>query len=253
MTTSSSPSGEHPSRYSNRPCPANRRTSNSISWSVVRPPDANEASGRPMRRSCARSAAAALNAPKPTEEPSKQAMIFPPACTSSLTRLASRAETVAGAARRPLFVPGARKLGRTSGMGVNRIELVFQQRPVLQPELDRNLVKPARCKAAIEMPHSWNDHPDDRNADVGARLIEDEEIETLALGKTHAGAHLLARVETSELRGQDRLDRRTVAWHQEGVIPQAQRSDAVKARFVSGPVAHEADGQELVELRQRTQ
>ena len=81
-------------------------------------------------------------------------------------------------------------------MGVNWIELVFRQRPVPPSELYRNIVKPAGREAAIEMPQSRNDHSDDRHLDVGARLIEDEEIEALSLGETHAGGHLLARVET---------------------------------------------------------
>ena len=71
---------------------------------------------------------------------------------------------------------------------MNRIELVFQHRPVAQSELYRNIVKPARCEAAIEMPQSRNDHSDDRDLDVGTRLIEDEEIEAARLASSHAGA-----------------------------------------------------------------
>jgi hypothetical protein len=77
---------------------------------------------------------------------------------------------------------------------VKRIELVFQQRLVSQSELYRDIVKPARREAAIEMPQSRNDHSDDRDIDVGARLIEDEEIEALSLGEAHARHHLLALV-----------------------------------------------------------
>jgi hypothetical protein len=51
----------------NKPCLANRRTSRSISLSMLRQLDANAASGRPMRRFCARCAAPALNRPKLTE------------------------------------------------------------------------------------------------------------------------------------------------------------------------------------------
>ena len=87
-------------------------------------------------------------------------------------------------------------------MGVNWIELVFRQRPVPQSELDRNIVKPARREAAIEMPQSRNDHSDDRDVDVGTRLIEDEEVEARSLGEMHAGGHLLARIETAELRAE---------------------------------------------------
>ena len=138
-------------------------------------------------------------------------------------------------------------------MGVNWIELVFRQRPVSQSELYRNIVKPARREAAIEMPHSRNDHSDDRDLDVGACLIEDEEIEARSLGEAHAGRHLLARVETAELRAEVRLDRRIAARRQIGMVLQAQWSGAVKARFLPGPAAHETDGQELVQLGQRTQ
>ena len=81
---------------------------------------------------------------------------------------------------------------------MKRIELAFRQRPVAKSELDRNIVKPAGREAAIEMPHPGNDHPDHRDLDVGARLIEHQEVEALSLGDAHAGGHLLARVETAE-------------------------------------------------------
>src|SRR5271170_5341012 len=99
-------------------------------------------------------------------------------------------------------------------MGVNRVEFVFRQRLVAQSELYRNIVKPARRETAVEMPQSRNDHPDDRDVDVGTRLIEDEEIETCLLGKAHAGGHLFARIEMVELRAQARLDLRIAAWRQ---------------------------------------
>ena len=84
-------------------------------------------------------------------------------------------------------------------MGMKRIDFVFRQRSVAQSELYRNIIKPARREAAIKMPHSRNDHPDNRNVDVRPRLIEDEEVEALPLGQTYAGIHLLARVETADL------------------------------------------------------
>ena len=57
---------------------------------------------------------------------------------------------------------------------MNRIELVFRQRPVSQSELYRNIVKPARPEAAIEMPHSRNsrnDHSDDREGGARKALL----------------------------------------------------------------------------------
>src|SRR5215813_11721967 len=97
---------------------------------------------------------------------------------------------------------------------MKRIELVFRQRFVAQSELDRNIVKPAGREPAIEMSQSGNDHSDDRNADVGPRLIEDEEIESLALGEIDAGSHLLARIQTPERRIEIRADDRSAARRQ---------------------------------------
>src|ERR1700731_1418158 len=71
---------------------------------------------------------------------------------------------------RPRSIRGARR----SGPRLKRIELAFRQRPVSQSELYRDIVEPARGQAAIEMPQSRDDHSDDRDLDVGARLIEDE-------------------------------------------------------------------------------
>ena len=50
---------------------------------------------------------------------------------------------------------------------------------VAESKLDRNIVKPARREAAIEMPQPRNGDPDNRGLDVGAGLIEHEEIESL--------------------------------------------------------------------------
>src|SRR5271169_6606394 len=151
-------------------------------------------------------------------------MISPFACASSLTWPRSRAETVVGAAGRTRG-PGARKPGSPSRMGVNRIELVFLQRPVTPSELYRHIVKPAGREAAIEMPQPRNDHSDDRRLDVGTRLIEDEEIEAGVLRQGDACRHLLARVETAKLRAEFRLGHRISARRQIGMVLQAQQSD----------------------------
>src|SRR5271166_3067431 len=138
-------------------------------------------------------------------------------------------------------------------MGVNRIELVFLQRPVTQSELYRHIVKPATREAAIEMPQSRNDHSDDRRLDVGTRLIEDEEIEARSLHEGDAGRHLLARIEMAKLRAELRLGHRISARSQIGMVLQAQRGGAVKARFLPRPAAHETQGYKLIQLRQRPQ
>src|SRR5215813_2641525 len=131
-------------------------------------------------------------------------------------------------------------------MGVDRIEFILRQRAISQPQLYWNVVKPARREAAIEMPQSRNDHPDHRDLDVRACLIEHEEIVALLLGDMHAGVHLLAHVETAELRTRARLNHRFVAWRQKRVVLQAKWSRTIKARFLSGPAPHQTDGQELV-------
>src|SRR3974377_1743902 len=136
-------------------------------------------------------------------------------------------------------------------MGMKGIDFVFRQRSVAQSELYRNIIEPARREAAIEMPHSRNDYPHNRNVDVRARLIEDEEVEALPLGKTHASSHLLARVETADLRAEARLDRWIVAWSQKGMILYAQRSGPIKARFLSSPASHEAAGHKFVPFGSR--
>ena len=107
------------------------------------------------------------------------------------------------------------------------IELTFRKRSVAQSKFYRNIVKPARCEAAIKMPHPWNDHPDDGDIDVWARLIEDEKVQTLPLCQTNAGGHLLARAEVAKLRAKIRLDRRFTAWSQKGMITKTQRGGPI--------------------------
>src|SRR5664279_6143946 len=95
-----------------------------------------------------------------------------------------------GAIRSAVFFPGARKTATPpSGMGKERSKFVFRERSIQPAQLHRNVVEPAWCKAAIEMPQSGNDHPDDGDLHVGPGLIEDEEIETRALGDLDAGEY----------------------------------------------------------------
>src|ERR1700733_15446273 len=148
-------------------------------------------------------------------------MISPFVCASSLKCRRSRAETFVGAADRTLFGAGAGKPGSPSGVGVNRIELVFLEGTVTQSELYRHIVKPAAREAPIEMTQSRNDHPDDRRLDVGTRLIEDEEIEARLLREGDAGDHLFARGEMAKLRAGFRSDHRVAARGQIGMVLQA--------------------------------
>src|SRR3984957_3514736 len=169
-------------------------------------------------------------------------MVSPFACASSLKCRRIRAEVFVCAADRTLFGAGAGKPGSPSGMGVNRIELVFRQGTVAQSELYRHIVKPAGREASIEMPQSRNDHADDRRLDVGARLIEDEEIEARLLREGDAGRHLFACVEMAKLRAELRSDHRIAARGQIEMVLQTQGSGSVKARFFPRPAAHETQG-----------
>src|SRR5882724_11538142 len=138
-------------------------------------------------------------------------------------------------------------------MGKVLSELAFRHRLISQPEFDRNIVKPARPQAAIEMTKAGNDHSDDGDLDIGPRLIEDEEVEACTPGDVDAGIHLLAGgFQWTEFRTGVRLDG-FAAWGEERVLRQLQRRDAVEAGLLPGAAAHQTDREELIKLRQRTQ
>ena len=103
------------------------------------------------------------------------------------------------------------------------------------------------------MPQPRNDHSGDGDLDVGARLIEDEEIKALRFAMRRTRPYLLARVETTEFESELGLDRRIVARRQIGIVLQAQWRGAVEARFVAASASHETDGQELIQLGERAQ
>src|SRR5262249_15841306 len=103
---------------------------------------------------------------------------------------------------------------------MKRIELVFRQRLVSPSELDRDIEKPARREATVEMPQPRSDHAGDRDFDVGAGLIEDEESEARRLGEVHASRHLLARIEIAEVRAEVWSDGRGAARRQIGMVLQ---------------------------------
>ena len=73
-------------------------------------------------------------------------------------------------------------------------------------QLYRDIVKSTRGEAAIKMTQSRNNNSGDRNLDVGARLIEHEEIKALLFCEAHAGRDLLACVELTEFGTEVRAD-----------------------------------------------
>ena len=117
-------------------------------------------------------------------------------------------------------------------MRVDRIEIAFQGRLVQPAELDWDIVKSSGREPAVEVPQPRNNHANDRNVDVGAGVIENEEIEARTFGHVDAGEHLLARIEMAELRTKVRLPRQIVVRRQIGIVFQPQRRDAVESRFV---------------------
>src|ERR1700722_17279425 len=134
-------------------------------------------------------------------------------------------------------------------MGKIRSEVAFRHRLISQPEFDRNIVKPARPGAAIEMTQARHDHSDDGDLNVGPRLIEDGEVEACTPGAVAAGIQLLAGgFQWTEFRTGVRLDG-FAAGGQERVLPQLQRRDAVEAGLLPGAASHQTDREELIKLR----
>src|SRR3954466_3443174 len=112
-------------------------------------------------------------------------------------------------------------------MRVDGIELALPSRPVAPSKLHRNIVEPARREATIEVAHPRNDHARNRNANVGARLVEHEEVKASALDGLDAGHYLLARIEAAEGRGG--RGNGSSGRSQIGMILQAERRVAVEA------------------------
>src|SRR4051795_6371655 len=120
--------------------------------------------------------------------------MLPSAFASSTKWPLRRAGRAGGAIFRPLFFRGAPKPHAPSGMGKELGQLAFRQRAIEQTELDRNVVKPARSIAPIEMPQARHDDPRHRDLDIGPGLIEHEEIMPGTPGDLDAGFHLRARI-----------------------------------------------------------
>src|SRR4029077_6055339 len=124
---------------------------------------------------------------------------------------------------------GERARKTLSGVRQERSEFALQPRPIQQSKLQRNIVKPARCEAAIEMPQAWNEHSSGGDLNVGPCLVEHEEIVTCLGGDLDTGIHLVARVVVNLKVGSRRNDG-IVTRDQERIIFQAQRLDTVKRR-----------------------
>src|SRR5258708_8491835 len=82
---------------------------------------------------------------------------------------------------------------RSSGLRMQRIEFLFGQRTIAPPELDRDIVKPARREAAVKKPPDWHDNADHRHLVIGTSLVAEHEIQPRAPRNMHARAHLLDR------------------------------------------------------------
>src|SRR5262245_52536179 len=119
--------------------------------------------------------------------------MLPSARVSSVTRSFKRAEITGAADCRPSFVREARKETRPRlGMGHERREFTFRQRPLQPAELHRHVVQSAWAEPAIEMPEPGYDHPHNRDLDVRPRLIKHDKIMACSSCDFNAGLHLLA-------------------------------------------------------------
>src|SRR3954471_10531472 len=134
----------------------------------------------------------------------------------------------AGAPRVPVGA-GLTQAGRTSRWRKIRIQRALRNRAITKSDLDGNIVQPAGREATIEVPHSGDDHPDNRHPDVGPGLVQHDEIETLLLDELDAGDHLLSVVEMAEIGPGGGRDRSIVAWQEVGMLVQPPRARAVRA------------------------
>ena len=50
----------------------------------------------------------------------------------------------------------------------------------------------------MEMPQSWNNHPDNGNLHVRPGLVENQEIQSKTFGELDAGENQLAPIETGK-------------------------------------------------------
>src|SRR6185369_2111341 len=142
-----------------------------------------------------------------------------------------------------IFLVGFFRGARTkdpSGVRQERSELALQPRTIQQSKLQRNIVKPARREAAIEMPQAWDEHANNGDLYVGPRLVEHEEIVPCPGGDLDTGIHLIARVVV-DLKAGSRRNDRIVARDQERMIFQAQRIDTVERWLLAAAAAHHAD------------
>src|SRR4051812_41770655 len=123
----------------------------------------------------------------------------------------------AGAPRGPVGA-GLTHAGRTSRWRKIRIQRALRNRAITKSELDGNIVQPPGREAAIEVPHSGDDHPDNRRPDVGPGLVQHDEIETLLLDELDAGDHLRSVVEMAEIGPGGGWDRSIVARQEVGML-----------------------------------
>src|SRR6478609_1366525 len=123
------------------------------------------------------------------------------------------------------------------------IERIFRKRPISQSKLYRDIVKPTRCEAPIEVPQTRHNHPDNGYLDVGACLIKDEKIEALALGGAHASHNLLPPIEAAESWLGIRSNWRFAFRYQIRMVRQPQFTFVTaKLRITT---SHETDGEKL--------
>ena len=250
MITRSCPSRGENRRYSRSPCRASRCTRTSTSFARALLP-ARDASGRPVGQ-----IARAIHRGLAQLSEIDGIAVHEGGDASVRLHLQGKMTVQPGGDDwRDLpgrLFPGSAHEPAFQVCGRNGVSSLSSRGRSSNPKLQRNIVKPARREAAIEMPQARNEHANDGDLNVGPRLVEHEEIVTCPGSDLDTGIDLIARVVVNLEAGRRRNDR-IVARNQERIIFQAQRIDTVKRRLLAAAAAHHADRHELGQLGERTQ
>src|SRR5271170_5848801 len=98
------------------------------------------------------------------------------------------------------------------------------------------------------MPQSGNDHAGNRDLDVGAGLVQDEEIEPKTFDQLDARPHLLAPIVLCEFRKPSPPEGSLAVGLQIGMPAQWQRIVLLTAGLIGATVAYPIGGEIRIEF-----
>src|SRR6185437_8516826 len=134
---------------------------------------------------------------------------------------------------------------------MERVQTGLPQSPFAQAELDRHVIESPRSEAAMEMPQSRNNYPDNGNPDVRPGLIDNKEIQAATFGKLDASKDLVAPIEVGKPAGSRPPGGGLAVRHYVGVLAQGQWHRQRVAAVRGGPgvsrAPHPIDRQQLIE------